>query len=189
MISRITCRKSFVILLLLSSPLVFISTAQAAPLPRGLPFQELQNQIDELKANTSTDPIAITVDCSAGETVTDALNSISNPVAPVTITINGNCTEDIVITRDNVTLTGATPTSGITGVAGSLGTIHVNHAEHVSINSMTITNHAVAGIFCDYDGYVTATGITINGGGIGLLLDSCIFSLEDSNIDAASAGT
>ncbi|MGZ4351948.1 MAG: hypothetical protein ACXVZ4_00260 [Gaiellaceae bacterium] len=55
-----------------------------------------------------------TVDCSAGQRIGDVLESVRVGTVPVSIDVEGTCTEEVQIDRDHVTLNAASPGAGIT---------------------------------------------------------------------------
>jgi hypothetical protein len=88
-------------------------------------------------------PNVITVNCEAGETVTDALAQ-----APVTghLTINiiGVCQESVTITRDDITLQGDSPGAGLQS-SSDVPLLLLDGARRVLINQLTLTggNHGL----------------------------------------------
>ena len=187
MMSRNTCLRSFYSLLLLALPLLLTSTVQAAP--NGQPFQQLQNQVDQLYLNTTSDPIEVTVNCP-GDSINDVLSEYGGIAAPLIITINGICNEVVLIQRDDVTLRGATSSDGITltapafpGVGTSPGT------NRTVIENMTLNFIAGFGILCN-DSSITINNVTINHTGIGIAAVNngrCL--VTGSTIDGNGSGT
>lgn len=57
-------------------------------------------------------PLSLTVDCSAGETIHDALEEAGDRAASVQITVAGMCDEDVILARSNTFLRGANPGDG-----------------------------------------------------------------------------
>ena len=82
-------------------------------------------------------PVAVTVDCSAGQTITDVLQTVSG--SPLTITVSGTCDENVTITRNDVTLQGVAAGSGITGPDTTLDTIVIQGAQRVILDSLTVS--------------------------------------------------
>lgn len=90
-------------------------------------------------AHAQPRPKTVTVDCAAGGSINAALRR----TAPVLVVeIRGVCVEDVVITRDNVTLRGADPAvDGIRAISGAAGnpTVAVEAPAHtVSLENLTI---------------------------------------------------
>lgn len=71
------------------------------------------------------------VKCNAGETITGAIAAL--PPGPATLTIKGTCTENPIITRDDLTLKGFGPGGTISG------TITIDGARRVVIDDLTVT--------------------------------------------------
>ena len=84
-------------------------------------------------------PAAVTVTCGASPTISEVLQTTSG--RPLTITVHGTCTENLVITRDDVTLTG-TSGGAITPADAALDTIRIDGAKRVIIETLTITGGA-----------------------------------------------
>lgn len=82
-------------------------------------------------------PAAVTVDCSAGQSITDVLQIVSG--SPLTITVSGTCNENVTITRNDVTLRGAAAGSGITGPDTTLDTILIDGAQRVILDTLTVS--------------------------------------------------
>ena len=96
---------------------------------------------------------AVNVNCNAGQTITQALNLTGGGGAPksLVITVSGTCNENVVITRDDVTINtnGVTPAT-INAANASLAAIQLDGARRIVIDG------------------VMANGITIVGGLYGL---------------------
>ncbi|MDQ1459172.1 MAG: hypothetical protein QOI08_656, partial [Actinomycetota bacterium] len=65
-------------------------------------------------------PVAVSVDCGAGQTVQHAIDT-ADPTQPLTVTISGTCTESVEFFRDNVTLQAAASGGGIASPSGGGG--------------------------------------------------------------------
>lgn len=86
---------------------------------------------------SDTSPLAVTVDCSAGQTLTNALSQ--EPLRPLNVALRGLCNENITITRNDVTLYGDAPGSGISGVDPTRDVILIDVARRVVIENLTVT--------------------------------------------------
>ena len=84
-----------------------------------------------------TSPLAITVDCSSGQTLASAL--LQEPLRPLIITVLGVCSENITITRNDVTLQGDASVSGIAGVDPARDVILIDGARRVVIEHLTVS--------------------------------------------------
>jgi hypothetical protein len=75
-------------------------------------FDEFKERLSNLES--AFGPWETTVDCGAGERLQDVLDEASTRVGPVIITVEGMCSEEVVIRRDDVSLIGgSSPESGI----------------------------------------------------------------------------
>lgn len=136
-------------------------TAHAAP-GNGVPFQQLQQRTDELTGAVETlakqmggGDQAVIVDC-----ITASINDVlvnASPAGRLTIIVEGSCTEDVTITRDDVTLQGGSGTVD--------GQITINGARRVFIKNLT----------------VTGSGAGISG------IENASFTVENSTIDRNGA--
>lgn len=128
---------------LLSLPLVAHAT-------NGNPFKRIKNafaniqeQVDDLSVRVETlegqaqpsGPAAVTVDCAAGQTIAAAL---ATPGTPLTITVVGTCNENVVINRDDVTLTAGAAGAGVNGPSATANAINIL-ADRVTIDGLTVT--------------------------------------------------
>ena len=142
--------------------LAALSTVYAEP-GNGVPFQQLQLQIDGLQAqvqalaeqiNQGGDQ-NVTVNCGA-ETIGAALANAS-PGGRLTITVNGNCMEDVTIERDRVTLKDGT----VSGTGAMQPVIQIIGARGIVIDNMTVQNGATHGVFANNNADVTITNSTV----------------------------
>lgn len=83
----------------------------------------------------ATGPAAVTVDCGAEQTITDALQTAG---VPLTITVIGTCVENVRISRDDVTLIGQ-PGATVDGSAASTVNTITVLANRVVIDSLKVT--------------------------------------------------
>jgi hypothetical protein len=116
-------------------------TALAAP-GQGVPFQDLQAQIDALRDTVAELSQQLgggdkeeLVECGNGATIADALAGAS-AARHVTITITGQCNETVNLTRDDVTLLGGSGT--ITGP------VALNGARRIVIDGLTLLGGVAA---------------------------------------------
>lgn len=70
----------------------------------GNDFADLDARISTLENQIPANTTTINVDCSS-ETISNALNNAS-PIGHLTIEVSGSCSDNIIITRDNVALVG-----------------------------------------------------------------------------------
>jgi hypothetical protein len=64
-------------------------------------------------------PLVVNVNCTTGQKISDALKQ--TPGRPLTINVTGPCTENVTITRDDVTLQGVVPNTLITAAGQHRG--------------------------------------------------------------------
>ncbi len=83
------------------------------------------------EAKKAKPPKVVTVDCAAGDTIADALTK-AKAGKPLIVDIFGVCTENVTITKDDVTLSG-----GGTGTVD--GQITIDGARRVVIDGLTVT--------------------------------------------------
>jgi hypothetical protein len=80
--------------------------------------------------------VTMDVNCGAGQTIGAALNQI--PGRPVIINVIGPCTENVTITRDDVTLQGAAPSTVIVAADNARSAINVNGGRRVVLNQLDV---------------------------------------------------
>jgi len=135
----------FILTMILFAGILFALTGGLSPVyaapGQGVPFQELQKQIDALgdKVKALEEQIGnadkeVTVECTAGS-ISDVLTN-----APLggrlIITVEGSCAGDIDITRDDVTLRG--------GSGEVKGQIAIDGARRIEIEGLKVTGGIAA---------------------------------------------
>lgn len=180
----------------------------------GKPFQELQNQINDLNLRldvlAGSGLVSIAVDCDAGESIMDALASFPEP-RPVEITVTGLCNESVVIRRDSVTIQGESSTDGIISPPAPQGAITAIHGPNLILRNLTIHNLVGAwGVGCFQGSAVQLNNVTIlgsenttgvlavdggqcrivesviDGGGSGIIVRNALVDLEGTTVTNAS---
>ena len=134
------------------------------------------------------DGVEITVDCAAGDTVTAALASVA-VTTPVTITIQGICTEGVAVFRDDVILRGSTPADGITAAGGGFAVFVFGVT--VSLQSLTLSGgSAPFGLGCLAGSVVFASDITVVAGTVAgvVATEGAVCQLTDSTINGSLFG-
>ena len=119
----------------------------------------LEEQIAELESNL--DPLDLTVHCP-DESIQDALDLAGNRAAHVTITIEGVCTEEVVISRDNTTLRGASPGDGLQAPSPDSVVLVLARARRIYLEQLAITGGSV-GLIATRGGDFVAENIHISG--------------------------
>lgn len=175
-----TLQKFFASVVILFGVLLMQSLAMAAP-GQGVPFEQQQGQIDVL--NTQVQALIgqvgggdqnMIVSCTPPDTIGAALAN-AKPGGRLTITVQGTCTENVSIARDDVTLMGGSGTVN--------GQITVNGARRVSIVGLTVTGPGF-GIVATENADVTvqdstidlndAGGLDVNSGALVVLIHNTI---------------
>jgi hypothetical protein len=83
----------------------------------------------------------VTVDCAAGDSIQGALN---HRATDLTIVVSGICEEDVTITRDNVTLEGASGDPDVDGIRGvgsnvpGTAVVRIVDADRITIESLGV---------------------------------------------------
>lgn len=165
----------------------------------GQPFQELQEQVDELQdqvdlllLNPTSEPIEFTVFCPA-ESVNDALADYASVNAPLIINIDGSCDEPIGVNKDNVTLRGVNPGDGLSLSGAAFPAVGVAPGiDNVVLENLTISLPGSGwGLACN-DSTVNANGVTINDAAIGVLAVNggrCLMNQSVVDGNGTGAGT
>ena len=170
--------------------------AHAAP-AKGVPFQQLQAQIDALQSEvdalrdaidtqTPTDlsPIEEDVFCHDGDSINAVLATYRDAPNRLVLTVHGTCAESVLVDRSNVRLIGATPVDGISGVFSLFAT---NGAGGVEVDSMTLRG-AFSALNCFSGSAVTATNVTIVDSARGVLAHAGACEVIDSTISRNTQG-
>lgn len=110
----------------------------------------LDSRLSSLETATSE----VSVACP-GESITNALAE-ATPGTPLVITLQGTCNENVVITSNDITLQGETPSDGISG-----GGITIDGAQRVVIDNVTVDNAPRDGIVATNGAAVTISNATI----------------------------
>jgi hypothetical protein len=92
--------------------------------------------------------LVIDVNCASGDRVTRALERPSVFDRRMVIVVNGTCTENVVIERDDVTLKAGTSGGGVTAADSSKPAVQVNGARRVAVEGLAVTGglHGVQAI-------------------------------------------
>lgn len=91
----------------------------------------------------SSEPLFLTVDCVAGDTVADALALAFGTTGRVTITLSGVCTESVSISRDDVTLQGASPGDGLQAPLSDFTALTLDGARRIVLSHLTLAGGSV----------------------------------------------
>lgn len=174
MIRRIVSITAVTAFSLLAQPMVH------AALEDGVPFQQLQQQIDTLNAQVKALAEQIGEGGGGDQTVAvncpgDAIGSAlaqAKPGGVLTLTITGTCTENVAITRNDVMLQGS---------GQVVGQITVDGAQRVAINGLTLTGPG-SGIEARSNAAITVSNATIENNEIfGIDVRHGAFAVIDGN--------
>jgi hypothetical protein len=119
---------------------------------------------------------SITVDCSTSKTVGEVLADKARKDKPLVLLVQGNCTEDVTIDRDDVTLQGDGAGATITG------SVTIDAGRRVVVANLTVTNPAGDGVTVINDAAATIRDSSIvYNGGYGVVLRNAAFALVNRN--------
>jgi hypothetical protein len=161
--------------IILSTICLFIVSPVFSQGQNGQPFQNLQNQIDNLQAqinamqtDSSTAPINLEVDCNNGESISGAIASVGGALNRLNIEIAGECMEQVFLSRSNVHLQGVSADAGITG---NYALFAVNGASNISVDSLTLDG-GLAALACLENSAVYGSNLVLENSSSGVLAHS-----------------
>ena len=134
----------------------------------------------------SAKKLNVFVNCDANySTVQSALNGLTGPA---TIIVSGTCTENLQITKDDVTITGATSATTIQPADLDLPTILVQGASRVALSNMIVEGDS-AGVSEVIGSSVIINNCTIRNASVGVnVMDSAALILANSTITGNGTG-
>jgi hypothetical protein len=177
----------------------------------GNTLADLQRQIDELKQEladqlttlnqqvtnqgqgisvltqrvSNLEPRDYTVDCAAGEKVSEVLADAAGRTGSVTIYIKGVCTETVWLERSNTMLVGVTLDAGLQPPSGGSNSLVISGAQGVTVKGLTVTGGK--GISIERGGSVFVDSCRImNSTFHGIWVISGIIELQETTIDGSS---
>lgn len=149
-----------------------------------------------LAAPQAAGPANVTVDCAAGQTVSQALADYAGATS-LDIGIKGTCTETVRIARDDVRLHGVGSGAGIAAPSASSGALYVDGGRRVGLDALVISGGRWG--LSLFDGAsVNASSLTFSGvgdqdvtvgGGSGLSLNGATVSGGGEGVSAQSGGS
>lgn len=175
-------------------------------------FTDVKNAVDDndgritvLESASSGSAMPVTIDCNtAGATaIQDAINNAAAS-GDLVITIDGSCSENVVVKRDNVTLQSALAGGSLAAASSSSAVITLDGARRVIIDGLTITggmngisvinnssvslnNNTISGSIVDAGSFLpTASALFANKGGMVDILDDNSFTSGQGGDDVAS---
>jgi hypothetical protein len=131
-------------------------------------------------------PQNVTVDCGAGQSINQAIQQ-ADPNEPLTINIQGTCTEAVRVGRDNVSLQAASPGSGIQAPSANDTVLMFGGARGASVQGLTLSGGsagigAYGAMYQAQDVHITGAANGVQAGG-----DSVV-SLTNVTIDDCQFG-
>lgn len=146
---------------------------------------------------SSPGPASVEVDCSAGQSIQQAIDE-ADPIQPLTVTVKGTCTEEVRISRSNLTLTAESAGDGIQAPAGGFAAVSLNGARSVTLDGLTLTggNSTLSAFngssFTGFDLQLSGAGSTavdVGLGSSGQLNDPSIVGAGQNGIQAHDGGS
>lgn len=127
--------------------------------------------------------LLVSVDCDAGDTLTDAL--ASRAVA-LTIEFRGVCAEHVEIRRDQTVLRGVAPSAAISGPSStpSQPALSIHSARGVSLDDFVVTDADSTGLWIDGGSVVDVGGLRVHDAARhGALVDASIVHIAASTFE------
>ncbi|MDX1811165.1 MAG: hypothetical protein R3240_04410, partial [Gammaproteobacteria bacterium] len=146
-------------------------------------------RLEEALANlSSSQPINVDVDCSAGESVQDILNKYARVLAELDITVKGVCTESVTIYRDYTNIRGAQPGDGFVAPSPGRTVVSIYKARHVQLEHLSISQ-GIGGLSASDGANFSAIDLHIDGAHQGVVINvGASGEIEDSYIDNCGIG-
>jgi hypothetical protein len=130
---------------------------------------ELERRLAELAGRSG--PLAVTVDCAAGQTVTAVLARTADHTGPLTVTIRGRCTESVTLARNNVTLQGSADGDGLVAPDGAFVALSLRGARGVVLRRLTLDgNPSATGLLVDGASALGADDLAVHGAVTGIVV-------------------
>ena len=133
-------------------------------------------------------PLDLTVHCPE-ESIQGALALAGDRAAHVTITIEGVCTEEVVISRDNTTLRGASLGAGLQAPTSYSTIINIRENQNIDIYDLTLTGGAI-GIHATKGAGFSGENLTISGASnVAVAVENnALGSLFTTNLEGSNQG-
>lgn len=139
------------------------------------------------KPQQPSGPQNITVDCGAGQSINQAIQQ-ADPNEPLTINVQGTCTEAVTVSRDDVTLQAGSPDAGITAPSSNDTALMFNGARGASVQGLTLSGGragigAYGALFRAQDVHITGADNGVQSGGnsvaslMNVTIDDCNFGI------------
>lgn len=127
----------------------------------------------------------VTVDCSRGETISDALAD-AIPAVPLVIEVVGICNENVIIKRNDVTLTGIDPNRSKVIGGGEAraddSLIALIGAQNIVIENLSVAEGESSGIVALTSTFTVQDCVIENNDPYGLIVTTGAFSTIDNNV-------
>ena len=118
----------------------------------------------------SSEPQSVLVDCAAGQSINAALASVPVSV-PLTVNIQGTCTEAVNISRDEVTLQAVSAGDGIQAPSADAAALVLKGASHVNLGQLTLTGGRT-GLAAFKGASFSAFNLHVSGAGTGVMVNA-----------------
>lgn len=162
------------------------ATALVAALPLPAGAQGIPQRVAELEARlaaleSASAPQVVEVDCSAGGSVMAALAEAAGRSAPLTIGVRGTCTEQVVVSRDDVSIVAWSPGAGLQGLTSTSPVISVRGAQRLRLSGLSLQGGSSA-LDVGSGASVNASNLQITGATYGVSVSNASVELRGSTI-------
>jgi hypothetical protein len=140
-----------------------------------------ENAVSFAAPGPAPGPVAVAVDCGAGQTVQHAIDT-ADATQPLTVTISGTCTESVEFFRDNVTLQAAPSGGGIASPSGGGGPALTVEGRNVSLQSLALTGNGAPSLVTASGATVRTSDLHVTGGPVSAG-ESSTLGLENVTVD------
>jgi hypothetical protein len=137
------------------------------------------------EGHVTSNPIACTVSCANGGTVSSALALTPRTTAGLTITINGTCVEAVDQVPGNVTLQGASSGDGLQAPAASSSPVLGIGGAGVTLDNLTISG-GVTALLVHSGATAVGNNLVIEGSSSQNVLANGVIRLNSSTIENSS---
>lgn len=141
----------------------------------GNPLADLQRQINELSGRLSaleesSQSLMVTVNCAAGERITDVQDRVANFVPRVTIIVDGICRESVSIWRDRITLQGKSVGDGLEAPSPTDTVLTLDGSHRTRLSQLALVGGST-GLKGQGGATFSAVDLHISGTGYGILVE------------------
>ena len=173
--------KPFVSLTRFLTAATLVSALPVAAGAQGIPQRvaELEARLAALEGSSA--PQVVEVDCSAGGSVMAALAEAAGRSAPLTIGVRGTCTEQVVVSRDDVSIVGWSPGAGLQGLTSTSPVISVRGGQRLRLSALSLQGGSSA-LDVGSGASVNASSLQITGATYGVSVSNASVELRGSTI-------